>query len=391
MNKALFDGKFGIEKEGLRLNLDGSLAKSPHPFKDDPEVYKDFCESQTEIITPVADSIDEVYSLLKKITDRVNRVIGRQGEFLWNFSNPPKDIDWSHIPVAEFEGDDLIKKEYRKYLLKKYGKKKMLYSGIHFNYSVSDEYLRSIDISADELYLDLAVKVLSHAWLIVFLTAASPREGYASPRCSEIGYWNDFLPVLDYISLQGYVKSIEDYINDGRLFSAWELYLPVRLKPRGANTLDQLKKGINHIELRMLDVNPLDTAGFAKADLEFLHLLLIYLISKPKAIGCMSVQKDAIDNMKKAALLDISSVTIRSEGKDIPIEEAALDVLADMAMFFEPMCDGKIMRSIADQRDKILSKDGRYAVRVEKYIEEKEYVRTVRDKLNGKNKYTKVS
>lgn len=49
MNKAIFDGKFGIEKEGLRLNFDGSLARSPHPFKDDPEVYKDFCESQTEI------------------------------------------------------------------------------------------------------------------------------------------------------------------------------------------------------------------------------------------------------------------------------------------------------------------------------------------------------
>ena len=391
MNKAIFDGKFGIEKEGLRLNFDGSLARSPHPFKDDPEVYKDFCESQTEIITPAADSIDGVYALLRKITDRVSSHIGKQGEFLWNFSNPPKDLDWSDIPVAEFEGDDAIKKEYRKYLLKKYGKKKMLYSGIHFNYSVSEEYLRSIAVSADEFYLDLAVKVLAHAWLIVFLTAASPREGYASPRCSEIGYWNDFLPVLDYNSLEGYVRSIEKYIEEGRLFSAWELYIPVRLKPKGANTLEGLRKGISHIELRMLDVNPLDPAGIAKTDLEFLHLLLIYLISKPKAAGSMSLQKEAVENMKKAALMDTSSVMINMEGRLVPVEEAVLDVLSDMAMFFEPMCDGKIMRCIADQRDKILFKDGRYAVRVEKYIEEKEYVRTVRDKLNGKDKYTKVS
>ena len=380
-----------MEKEGLRLNLDGSLAQSPHPFEDDPEVYKDFCESQAEIITPVADSTDELYAHLIRITDRVNCVLGRQGEFLWNFSNPPEDIDWSDIRVAEFDGDDLIKKEYRKYLLKKYGKKKMLYSGIHFNYSVSEEYLRGSNISADELYLDLAVKVLAHAWLIVFLTAASPREGYASPRCSEIGYWNDFLPVLDYNSLRGYVRSIEDYINDGRLFSAWELYLPVRLKPRGSNTLEELSKGINHIELRMLDVNPLDPAGFAQKDMEFLHLLLIYLINKQKVNGSVSLQKDAVDNMKKAAVMDTSSVMIRKDGKEIPIEEAALDVLSDMAMFFEPMCDAKIMRCIADQRDKILMKDGRYAVTVGKYIEEKEYVRTVRDKLNGKDKHTKAS
>ena len=125
--------------------------------------------------------------------------------------------------------------------------------------------------------------------------------------------------------------------------------------------------------------------------LEFLHLLLIYLISKPKAAGSMSLQKEAVENMKKAALMDTSSVMINMEGRLIPVEEAVLDVLSDMAMFFEPMCDAKIMRCIADQRDKILFKDGRYAVRVEKYIEEKEYVRTVRDKLNGKDKYTKVS
>ena len=141
----------------------------------------------------------------------------------------------------------------------------------------------------------------------------------------------------------------------------------------------------------MLDVNPLDPAGFAQKDMEFLHLLLIYLINKQKVNGSVSLQKDAVDNMKKAAVMDTSSVMIRKDGKEIPIEEAALDVLSDMAMFFEPMCDAKIMRCIADQRDKILMKDGRYAVTVGKYIEEKEYVRTVRDKLNGKDKHTKAS
>ena len=97
-------------------------------------------------------------------------------------------------------------------------------------------------------------------------------KNLASPRCSKIGYWNDFDPLLDYENLQSYVKSIESYVAQGQLKEAAELYYPVRLKPKGENTLERLKNyGVDHIELRMLDLNPLEPVGIRREDLKFLH------------------------------------------------------------------------------------------------------------------------
>ncbi len=45
--------EFGIERESLRVNSDGTLAQSKHPFVDDPHIDRDFCENQIEIIGDV--------------------------------------------------------------------------------------------------------------------------------------------------------------------------------------------------------------------------------------------------------------------------------------------------------------------------------------------------
>lgn len=135
-----------------------------------------------------------------------------------------------------------------------------------------------------------------YSWLIVYLTAASPIMDdsffddiaigkdvitpFSSARCSEIGYWNEFTPILNYDSLESYVSGIQQYIADGLLKSASELYYPIRLKPLGANSIENLEKtGVNHIELRMLDLNPLSPVGFFKEDMDFLHMLILYLTS----------------------------------------------------------------------------------------------------------------
>lgn len=130
----------------------------------------------------------------------------------------------------------------------------------------------------NHLYLELAKKMALYGWLLVVITAASPildssfvekgifdRDvftGMASVRCSEMGYWNDFAPVFDYENIDTYVKSIQKYVDQGILSSPSELYYPIRLKPKGENHLDTLQKsGINHIELRMFDLNPLVKDG----------------------------------------------------------------------------------------------------------------------------------
>ena len=53
------EGKFGIEREMLRVDSFGSLAQTPHPFGDHPHITRDFCENQIELVTPVCGSIDE--------------------------------------------------------------------------------------------------------------------------------------------------------------------------------------------------------------------------------------------------------------------------------------------------------------------------------------------
>ena len=59
MDELFYKGCFGIERETLRVDSNGRLAQTPHPFGDDESLTRDFCENQTEIVTPVCSSIDE--------------------------------------------------------------------------------------------------------------------------------------------------------------------------------------------------------------------------------------------------------------------------------------------------------------------------------------------
>lgn len=140
-------------------------------------------------------------------------------------------------------------------------------------------------------------------------------KNLASPRCSKIGYWNDFDPLLDYENLQGYVKSIESYVAQGQLKEAAELYYPVRLKPKGENTLERLK---NYAE----DGIWIET-GWNSA---------------------------------------------------MPVKQAALHVLASMKRFFQCIGKQELMEIIYFQEQKIFCPNNRYAVQI-KSMFEKDYVK----------------
>ena len=327
LKKVFFSAEFGLEKECLRINKDGFISHTKHPFGDNPNIQKDFCESQTEFVTDVFNSAEEVCRSLKslhKLAAETLRDLPTGREFLWSFSNPPYVRDENDIFVAIFDGDMQNKSLYREYLAEKYGKMKMLYSGIHFNFSFTESFLRNIYKNAEDktfvdfknnLYLELSKKIVNYAWLIVYLTAASPimdgsflkgeaigksvLSGYSSARCSEIGYWNDFTPIISYDSLKSYVSSINSYVENGKLRSASELYYPVRLKPRGDNSLENLlEKGINHVEIRMFDDNPLSPIGIFKEDIEFIHILILYLISTDDFIFDAESHINAVLNEK---------------------------------------------------------------------------------------------
>ena len=323
--------EFGIERESLRVNYDGRLAQTEHPFVGNPQIDRDFCENQVEMIGDVFNDPVDLNRQLGSLLDEIDAELVKNDELLWAFSNPPRFNSEDEIPVARFCGALQGKSEYRHYLAEKYGKKKMLFSGIHLNISFTESLLQAAFVQSgaqiytafkNDFYLRLSKRLTQYAWLAVYLTAASPvadasldvkSNVYSSIRCSEHGYWNDFTPILDYSDLKSYVRNIARYIVNGDLKSASELYYPVRLKPRGANSLQTLlQNGVNHLELRVLDVNPLTRTGIFTEDIRFIHLLLLWFCSMPDFDFDEEKQIRAIADVKAAAVYGNAEIKNRA-------------------------------------------------------------------------------
>lgn len=365
-SKYYYSGKFGIERETLRVDGQGRLAQTPHPFGNDEHITRDFCENQVELVTPVCNSIDEAVDALAELDKKAREELAKNGESIWLYSNPPHFDSEDDIPIAEFTGDHSSKRAYREVLEQKYGKKLMLFSGIHFNFSFAEEFLRELNTNnedfhsfRDELYLRLYKQLMTHSWLLVLLTAASPyydaslvKDGksgiimseYSSMRNSKRGYWNKFLPILDHRSLRTFTGSIKKHIVTGSLYSASELYLPIRLKPKDVNSLENLAaNGVDHIELRMFDLNPSAPLGIDGRDLEFSHLLILYLLSQPDFDFTPELQEKAVRDHKNAALLE----------PDTKLLERGLEVIEEMEKHFSD--NEKALEVIAFEKNKITS------------------------------------
>lgn len=312
LSNELFKGHFGLEKENLRVDSDGNLAITPHPVifgpkEDNAYIKTDFSESQVEMITPVSNSVDEVYDALHNLNNIVNNEIG--DELLWPSSNPGILPTEATIPIAVYKTKDSSHRVYREHLAKKYGKKIQLLSGIHYNFSFTENFLKqfylenkdkSISYFAfkNQLYMQVASYLMKNRWLLVYLTGASPVfennfteiEG-AEPlttdcRClpngmslrnSSSGYKNSEPLDVKYDTFENYIKSIENYINIGKIDSMREYYNPIRLKNAHTNqTLESLaKNGVEYIEIRSIDLDPFELNGISQDALHLIHLLFL--------------------------------------------------------------------------------------------------------------------
>ncbi len=387
-------GGFGLERESLRVDSEGRLAQTSHPFPGCPDIDRDFCENQVEIVTPVADSVDAVYDMIGNYHRKVVtglKCLASGPEYLWPFSNPPYISGTDEIPIAQFTGELEERTRYRNYLCERYGKVKMTFSGIHFNYSYPEIFIESEmkrigsgDKAefTDHLYLELAKKLTEYSWLIVMLTSASPvndrsfwelsekrvcqDDTYASIRSSEDGYWNEFTPVLAYKNIRAYVDSINTYVESGSFISSKELYYPVRLKPRGDYSMEALKeKGVSHIEIRSIDLNPLAEYRIEKHDLKFIQKLIAWLTVAPESEFSENDQIAAISNMKKAAHIDLENIYISVNGEEKNILEQGRRILKEMLDMFPDDED------VLFQLDKINDPEKRYAnIIKEKYSDD---------------------
>lgn len=295
--------RFGIEREGQRVDLTGALARTDHPkvFGDrafHPYIQTDFSETQIELITPVTDSVEELFQYLAAIYDVASRSISDE-EMIWPLSMPPalptKDEEIVIAKLANFE--DVL---YRRYLAKEYGKRKQMVSGIHFNFEFGDELLQSLFVQQTELtdfttfktelYLKTARNFLHYRWLITYLYGASPlseanyfidkfvpTEPIRSIRNSSFGYTNHPNVKVSYSSMERYLSDIEQMVEEGKLSEEKEFYTPIRFRG-GKRVADLTTTGVRYIELRNIDLNPYDRLGINSEQVKFLQLFLIYML-----------------------------------------------------------------------------------------------------------------
>lgn len=313
LSNLLLSGNFGLEKENLRTDKNGHLALTPHPdvFGDKakhPYITTDFAEAQVEMVTPTFASSKEALKFMEALHDLVSLEL--KDEVLWPYSLPPVlPQDDNLIKEAQFTDPEIT--EYREYLAHKYGKRKQLLSGVHFNFSFSDKFMQLLYCAnpdnlsyrefRDQVYLKVARYYLKYCWLVIYLTGANsvahesyiacckrPKEkitsdsyafaGSCSFRNGVSGYRNLEHFYVSYNSLYDYIADIKHAIADGHIIAAKEYYSQLRLKGRTkGGVLDDLyNNGINYVEIRTLDLNPLTKVGITPESLELIHLLLVH-------------------------------------------------------------------------------------------------------------------
>lgn len=403
-SKYVTRGRFGIEKENLRVNPDGKLSLTEHPEvfgdkKENPYIKTDFSESQVEVITPALKSIREVYDYLENLTDIVNNNIGQ--ELLWPQSAPAILPEEKQILLANFGEGEVGEREikYREFLSERYGKKVQMISGIHYNFSFDDKLIKALNTKNEDfkefknkIYMKVARNIMLHRWFLIYLTGASPfmHESYDKEHLKDMervgevlrygnstslrngfcGYRNEKDFLVPWTSVKEYNKKIKELVSTGELSNAREFYSAVRLKGKdNKNLLESIEKdGVLYMELRLLDINPFDKNGISLKTAYLIHLfILLALLSKDCEYDEYQ-QKIAEKNHDIIVNEGLSKeITLYTrEGNEISIEEFASHILGNMERMVDlfDFKDPLYREAIEDAREMINDRTRTLAYRV---------------------------
>ncbi len=359
LQELLWRGKFGLETERLRVDPAGWLARTPHPAGlgnkgDHPFITTDFSESQIELITPPADSLDEAHGFIRTLLDGVRSELP-PGERLWPQSMPPILPADDDIPLSRFDGDASGRTEYREYLSRIYGRSRQTICGSHFNISLTPEFFKvlaselgeSVAELEEAVYLKIVRNLMRDRWFLVALLGRSPLAHETlrlkalgsnalmevccifgtSIRGSAIGYRNPQPLFTDYRSLEEYFTDLNEHIRTGKLLNPNELYLPVRIKNKPG------EQAISHIEIRVMDLDPFEPTGISSASLRLLHLSVMYALLKDEPGVLDRAQQEQADALQNGAACWGFSAENRcgvENAPAFPFQEKALELLMDI-------------------------------------------------------------
>lgn len=430
----LLKGNYGIEREGLRVNEKGQLSLEPHPkvFGDKVNnhyITTDFSESQVEVITPAFSNIEETYKFTNALYDIVAMEIG--DEYIWPQSMPCIIPDDGKIPVSKYDGNEegSEAQTYRENLLKKYGGKKQLISGIHYNFSFKEEFIEKLYNSNIEdkyfsshksdykefknsIYLRISRNYLRYRWLLIYLLGGTATlhesyvgkcfknslkeianesfssDGALSYRNGECGYKNKIDLFPNYNSVLEYVESLQKFIDDKVIDSHKELYSSIRPKAKNQNDfLNSLKEdGINYLEYRSIDINPFEKCGISLEDLYFLQIFNLFLLITEES-DYEKWQEEGLENQNLISKFGQNDIKLKKDGVLISKEKYGLEILDSMKNINKELCLGKeeiIEKITAKVKDKKLT----YAYKIEEKVKKEGYINA---HLNLAKQYKKDS
>ncbi|MES3007250.1 MAG: glutamate--cysteine ligase [Pseudomonadota bacterium] len=304
-----------------------------------PYITTDFSEALMELITPAMDDIEGCLNFLADMHTYTYSQLPRD-ERLWVSSMPCQLEGDDHIPLARYGSSNIgrMKTLYREGLGHRYGRVMQTIAGIHYNFSMPEKFwadYRDIRQSTDDLqtfqtrqYLHLIRNFHRNCWLLPYLFGASPAVNKSFPqgrdhdledfdaytlykphatalRMGNLGYkseaqkslfvcYNDLSNYLD--SLQGalstpypayeIIGTKKDghhlQMNTNLLQLENEFYgsiRPKRVGNAGERPLTLLReKGIQYIEVRVLDLNPFLPLGIDAEQIRFLDAFLLFCL-----------------------------------------------------------------------------------------------------------------
>ncbi len=338
----------GLEKESLRITPQGTLAQTDHPHAlgsalTHPHITTDYSEALLEFITEPFADVEHLLEQLDDIHRFTYQQLAHNNERLWPASMPCTLGNDDEIPVARYGSSNTgkMKTVYRVGLGHRYGRSMQTIAGIHYNFSLPDDFWRALQKQSNnpqtlqdfktERYFGLIRNFRRNFWLLIYLFGASPAvcscfvhnrahklqplpvaeqtmySPYAtSLRMGDLGYQSDAQKtlVVNYNSLSDYLKTLcgaitqshpayeqigvkdsegnYQQLNSSLLQIENEFYSSIRPKrttERGEPALQALRlRGVEYVEVRCVDLNPYEPLGITIEQMEVMDAFLLYCL-----------------------------------------------------------------------------------------------------------------
>ena len=388
----------GLEKESLRITPKGKLAQTGHPVGlgsalKHPHITTDYSEALLEFITEPLDNIPALLQQLDDIHRFTYQELANNDERLWPASMPSQLPVDAEIPVARYGSSNsgTMKTIYRVGLGHRYGRSMQTIAGVHYNFSLPDDFWRELqqqegdsqDLQAfkTQRYFALIRNFRRYFWLLVYLFGAAPAvsnsfvEGRkhrlhafgddtqtqhlpfaTSLRMGDLGYQSDAQQSLFvcYNNVTNYLRTlcgaitqshpayeaigVKDeagnykQLNTSLLQIENEFYSSIRPKrttQSGETALQALRlRGVEYIEVRCVDLNPYEPLGVNEEQLRVIDAFLLYCLLSDSPETPEDEYAEWQENQKRIVYSGRdTSLTLLRDGNEVAFKDWAQEIL----------------------------------------------------------------